>query len=249
MYSKKPVFVSILLLICFLVPGYASAAGSYKTYTVKQVKEKGVSILVNQDNRLPDGYTPDNLVLANQAVRTQYSNTYIKAEVLPALEAMFKDAKKKNIDLLLFAGYRSQETQSTFYARAGVGNTGVAPSRASEHETGYAVDLLSVYNQTRDASFGETKTGIWLKNNCAKYGFILRYPKNKTDITKYIYEPWHFRYLGVDEAKKVTESGLCYEEYIKQMPKVAASKTSQPTQEVINQSFWGAIVNFFKSLF
>ena len=91
------------------------------------------------------------------------------------------------------------EAADTYSARAG----------HSEHQTGLAFDLNSL-----EESFGETREGIWLREHCWEYGFIIRYPKGKESITGYMYEPWHVRYLGKSAAKSVFESGLCLEEYL-----------------------------------
>jgi len=186
-----------------------------KIYTLQEIEQYGYLILINQDNRLPSGYYPENLVVVNSVVATEFTNTFLQAVTLNALEEMFTAAKNDNIRLLLFAGYRSEAAQNLFYTRAGESNSSIAPPRTSEHETGYAADILDINNKTRNASFGETLAGKWLADNCYKYGFILRYPKDKNHITKYIYEPWHYRYLGKETAEKVHKSGLCYEEYIK----------------------------------
>ena len=90
-----------------------------------------------------------------------------------------------------------------------------APGR-SEHHTGYAIDLVTKstgWTLTQD--FAKTDEGKWIKKNCAKYGYIIRYPKGKTDITGYDYEPWHLRYVGVDAAKEITEQNITLEEYLK----------------------------------
>ena len=92
-----------------------------------------------------------------------------------------------------------QAEADTFSARPGT----------SEHQTGLAMDVGWI-----DDSYGDTPSGKWLAANCYKYGFIIRYPKNKESITGYKYEPWHIRYLGTDIAKDVYDSGLCLEEYL-----------------------------------
>ena len=210
-------------LVIILLSTNLKAADQTKTYTLQEIEQYGCLILINKDNKLPSGYSPGNLVVANSAVATEFSNTFLQTVVLHAIEEMFAAAKNDNIHLLLFAGYRSEATQNLFYSRAGAGTTSVAPPRASEHETGYAADILAINNKARNAGFGETQAGKWLADNCYKYGFILRYPKDKTHITKYIYEPWHYRYLGKEAAEKVHKSGLCYEEYIQKYGLPAAN--------------------------
>lgn len=132
-----------------------------------------------------------------------------------ALTKMIAAAKQEGITLFIKSGYRSYETQKTIYnnyvARDGVAAADRYSARAghSEHQTGLAFDLNSL-----DQSFGQTPEGKWLAANCHKYGFIIRYPEGKENVTGYMYEPWHVRYLGVDVATKVFESGKCLEEYL-----------------------------------
>ena len=115
----------------------------------------------------------------------------------------------------IVSGYRSYNRQSTLYsnyvARDGVEAADTYSARAghSEHQTGLAFDLNSL-----EESFGQTREGIWLKEHCWEYGFIIRYPRGKESVTGYMYEPWHVRYLGKSVAKSVFDSGLCLEEYL-----------------------------------
>lgn len=132
-----------------------------------------------------------------------------------ALNELISAAAKEGHTLYLMSGYRSYERQYTLYHNYGkrdgyeAADTYSARPGFSEHQTGLAFDMNSV-----EISWGKTPEGQWLKNHCAEYGFIIRYPENMTDITGYIYEPWHIRYLGVETAKAVTESGLTLEEYL-----------------------------------
>jgi D-alanyl-D-alanine carboxypeptidase len=88
----------------------------------------------------------------------------------------------------------------------------VAFPGASEHQTGLAIDVS--VNGKLSTQFGETEAGVWLQNHCHHYGFIIRYPKNKTHITRIMYEPWHLRYVGVPHAHFMHEYGMCLEEYV-----------------------------------
>ena len=124
-------------------------------------------------------------------------------------------AYEDGISLYIVSGYRSYDTQYYIYwdyvssdGQAEADRYSARPGH-SEHQTGYAFDLNSL-----DQSFGDTPEGIWLKENCYKYGFIIRYPKEKESVTGYMYEPWHVRYLGKDIATSVYNSGLCLEEYL-----------------------------------
>ena len=96
-----------------------------------------------------------------------------------------------------------------------VGSMSVTVPGTSEHHLGLALDILTGSYTEMDDGFGETEAGKWLAANSADYGFILRYPQGKEDITGIIYEPWHFRYVGEKYAKDITERGVCLEEYLK----------------------------------
>ena len=142
------------------------------------------------------------------------------------LESMINDAKKDNINIYVSSGYRSVKRQTVLYNRKvsyffkkGFSKAQaeieaakiVAKPKTSEHHTGLAID----FNNIKD-SFCKTKEYNWLLKNSYKYGFILRYPKNKSDITNVIFEPWHFRYVGLEHAKYIMENRICLEEYIAQ---------------------------------
>ena len=139
----------------------------------------------------------------------------VDPEAKAALDKMFADAKKDGLTFWIASGYRSYDRQYTVYnnyvakdGQAAADRYSARPGH-SEHQTGLAFDL----NELTEA-FGDSPQGKWLAENCHKYGFIIRYPKNKEHITGYMYEPWHVRYIGVDNATAVYESGLCLEEYL-----------------------------------
>ncbi|MBD8026501.1 M15 family metallopeptidase [Ureibacillus sp. Re31] len=143
-------------------------------------------------------------------------------EARAAFEKMAADAKKAGFDITAFSTYRSYEYQDTLYNnyvnRDGKENADRYSARPgySEHQTGLAFDIGEKGKEDLwlTAEFGESEAGKWLVENADKYGFILRYPKGKEAITGYMYESWHFRYLGVDLATKVKESNLTLEEYL-----------------------------------
>lgn len=155
-------------------------------------------LVVNKTYALPSTYDPG-----------------VDSEAYAALQEMFQGAAAEGISLEIVSGYRSFNRQSTLYnnyvARDGVEAADTYSARAghSEHQTGLAFDLNSL-----EESFGETREGIWLKEHCWEYGFIIRYPQGKESVTGYMYEPWHVRYLGKTVAKSVFDSGLCLEEYL-----------------------------------
>ncbi len=155
-------------------------------------------LVVNKTYALPSDYDPG-----------------VDADAMAAFEEMQKAAYAEGYSLYISSGYRSYSTQENLYnsyvARDGkqLADTYSARPGHSEHQTGLAFDLNSV-----DASFADTPEGKWVAENCYKYGFIIRYPANKTAITGYMYEPWHIRYLGTNIATSVYQSGLCLEEYL-----------------------------------
>ena len=164
-----------------------------------------------------DGITyVDGILIANKtyALPSDF-NPGVSDEAYDALTEMEIAAAEDGISLFIVSGFRSYDDQDVIYNRY-VSQDGKAEADRysarpghSEHQTGYAFDLNSF-----EESFGETPEGIWLAENCHKYGFIIRYPKGKEHITGYMYEPWHVRYLGVDIATSVYESGLTLEEYL-----------------------------------
>ena len=155
-------------------------------------------LVVNKTYALPETYAPGGLT----------------DETYAAFVRMQSDAAAVGIDLFVKSGYRSYWDQSYIYssyaASDGYAEADKYSARAghSEHQSGMALDVNSLY-----LSFGETPEGIWLRDNCHLYGFIIRYPSGKENITGYIYEPWHIRYVGKDIAAKIKDSGLCLEEY------------------------------------
>ncbi|MGN1411998.1 MAG: D-alanyl-D-alanine carboxypeptidase family protein, partial [Oscillospiraceae bacterium] len=139
----------------------------------------------------------------------------IAPEVQSAFDKMSEDASNEGLTLYISSGFRSYDYQAQLYERYAskdgydMADTYSARAGHSEHQTGLCFDLNTI-----DDSFAYTDEGIWVAENCYKYGFIVRYPKGKESITGYQYEPWHLRYLGVDLATKVYNSGLCLEEYL-----------------------------------
>ena len=124
------------------------------------------------------------------------------------------DAKQEDITLWIVSGFRSYQSQQSIFANYATSygeteaNRFSARPGQSEHQTGLAFDINLL-----SESFGATKEGIWLAQNCHRYGFIIRYPKGKEYITGYIYEPWHIRYVGQDVASYINKNKITFEEY------------------------------------
>lgn len=163
-------------------------------------------------------YYVKGILIANKtySLSSKYAPGGLTKETNVAFEKMKKDALKEGIHLKIISGYRSYSHQQTLYNNYVKRDGKKAADRYSarpgysEHQTGLAFDVNSL-----EQSFGNTKEGKWLSDNCYKYGFVLRYPKGKETITGYMYEPWHFRYIG-EEAKSLYNNGnwLTLEEYL-----------------------------------
>ncbi len=190
----------------------------------KEAENNGLLTLVNMSNKIPSDWTVDLVELRN--------NQAIDRRAYEGLQSMMDDARAEGLDPLICSSYRSQEKQEqlytnkrNFYLDQGYSNDEatalaaiwVAYPGTSEHQLGLTVDICSVSNQNLDDSQEDTATQQWLMANCYKYGFILRYPSDKSEITGISYEPWHYRYVGVDAAAEIHEKGLCLEEYLEQL--------------------------------
>ena len=186
--------------------------------------EDSIEVVVNKERNLRDDYIPEDLVTITD-VPTCLANPEInqlRKSAADALTDMFEAAMDElKIQLFARSGYRSYNTQVSLY-NGYVNNHGKeaadkfsAKPGQSEHQTGLAMDITSEsVNLQLTEDFGDTDEGKWVSDNAHKYGFIVRYQKGKEDITGYMYEPWHVRYVGVDLATEVYESGLTLEEYL-----------------------------------
>ena len=178
--------------------------------------------LVNKQYSLDEGYEPEDLVTVE--VPTVLENPEInqlREEASEALSEMFHAAEEEDIELHARSGYRSYQTQVELF-ESYVSNHGEEAANRysarpgeSEHQTGLAMDITSEsVNFQLTEEFGETEEGIWTSENAHEFGFVIRYPEGKEEITGYQYEPWHLRYLGEELATEVFESGLTYEEFL-----------------------------------
>ncbi len=179
--------------------------------------------LVNRDRPLPDGYVPPELVTPGVPIEPGAPFTQATPVVAAAFEAMVAAAVEEGYELQLTSGYRSFEDQQETYERfvrdygAQVAAERVALPGTSEHQTGLAVDVGEV-GLPDDEEFGDTASSDWVRGNAHRFGFIVRYPPDKADITGYANEPWHLRYVGVDLATELRASGLTMEEHFGLVP-------------------------------
>lgn len=166
-------------------------------------------LIVNKDISLPEHFNPGE-----------------NKEARDALQQLLNDGNNQGFLLSNASGFRSYQSQEQLFEQyvqrdgEAAANKYSAKPGHSEHQTGLTYDIVSENTDTNfKTSFGKTKEGQWLKDNAYKYGFIIRYPKNKTHITGYQYEPWHIRYVGKDTAKKLYNSNETLEEYLNLYPK------------------------------
>lgn len=185
----------------------------------KKVVETNVSknelMLVNKYNYLSKTYTPKDVV--DVSILYSYEGRKASKEILKKYQSMYLDAKKENIHLIINSGYRSYQSQEEVYNESANSNGEdyaddyAAHPGFSEHQSGYAFDLGKLGVSLEE--FEKTDEFTWLKNNAYKYGFILRYPKGKENITGFKYESWHYRYVGKEVAKKIYKENITFDEY------------------------------------
>ena len=162
-------------------------------------------ILINPWNAVPDGYEVE-IVEAERGFE-------VDARIYDAFAQMMADCRAAGYSPLLIAGHRSHDAQQRLYDKA-TNKADTALPYHSEHEIGLAVDIVDSGNSSLTDAQANTPAQQWLMKNCQNYGFILRYPKDKVEITGIVYEPWHYRYVGVKHAKKIMKKGICLEEYL-----------------------------------
>ncbi len=174
--------------------------------------------LVNLQYRLPEDYKP------TLQAAVEGSSVQLDARVAPFYAEMYAAAKADGCTLTPYSGYRTFARQQenfdrkvAYYVSQGLSEaeataqtqTRILPAGASEHNMGFAMDIVSA-----SADFISTKEFSWLSAHAHEYGFILRYPENKTEITGVMYEPWHWRFVGKEAAAEMQKSGQCLEEYL-----------------------------------
>ncbi len=183
-------------------------------------------LLVNDWNPLPAGYDSD------VTFSTVSGGKQVDSRIIDAVNRMLNDAAA--YDLAVVSAYRPKEEQNTLYWRKvqqytdkgysdleaqKVGGTIVKRPGFSEHNCGLAMDVGGSGDYTLEQTFANTPAYAWLIEHCADYGFILRFPQGKEDITGVIYEPWHYRYVGEEAARYIMDNDLCLEEYLAQVKK------------------------------
>ncbi len=179
----------------------------------------GTLFLVNRQYMVSDAYGPEGLTKAKVVGNVRE----MRPDAAAALEEMFAACKEETgKELISVSGFRSYAKQNRLYqnklksVRRNVAKAQeyVAPPGASEHQTGLAMDLGQRYKATLNDAFGKTVTGKWVRENCWRFGFILRYDEGWEEITGYKYEPWHVRYVGKEAAKEIHEANVPFETWL-----------------------------------
>ena len=232
--NKKRKFRFMFSLICLFITivGFNLAEGDYVSKLVNGkenkpfilqtdseiVKNDWRLILVNRWNPIPDNYKVSLVKLEN--------GESVDERIYPDLQEMFDNARNNGIYPMISSGYRTTQTQQNIFDEKlndfesqdyssneaeTLTEKWVAIPGTSEHQIGLAIDVVGEDNNDN------AKVQQWLKDNSFKYGFILRYPSDKAEITGTNFEPWHFRYVGKVNAVKIYESGLCLEDYLESL--------------------------------
>lgn len=184
-----------------------------------------IDVLVNKENPIDIGYVPENLYVIDENENNFHNyvdptlKPMLRLEVKPYIDKLLDDAHKLGLPLIVDSAYRSGVYQqkvldSVLKEKGEDAYKLVALPGTSEHQTGLAVDFAYYENGIYDDNVKEDdKEAIWLKENAWKYGFILRYPKGKEEITGFSFEPWHFRFVGLELAKELYVQNITLEEY------------------------------------
>ena len=212
-----------LLLLMTLLPICVQAEGEW-TYPISYdlLMNSEYIRLANRESLLEEDYVPEDLT--DLTVRKiSYDPIQMREVASDALQILFDCAEEDGIMLYAHSGYRSYRTQKTMYYNRLEKNNGkddkvVAYPGSSDHQTGLGIDVIhkAGIGKRFTEAFGETKEGKWLAENCWDFGFIIRYQKDKEDITQITYEPWHLRYVGVQVAQYMHEENLSLEEFTAQ---------------------------------
>lgn len=189
---------------------------------LSSASENWAIALVNEGHPLDTSYVPAEMTEIE-------SERSVDSRIADDLKQMLSDAKDAGLSMYVASAYRSYEKQREVFNNTMQDwiSQGYSPLNAydetkksvavpgtSEHATGLAVDIISSEYEALDDRQGDTEEQKWLMEHCWEYGFILRYPSDKSDVTNIVYEPWHYRYVGKEAAKEITEQNITLEEYV-----------------------------------
>ena len=181
----------------------------------------GTLFLLNRQNMVSDAYEPEDLVLTDVLGRERIRQ--LRPEAAAALVEMFAACKKEaGVELIAVSGFRDYAKQNRLWQNKlkSVGRNVakaqeyVAPPGASEHQLGLAMDIGQRYKAQLSSTFAGTEGGKWARENCWRFGFIIRYDEGWEEVTGYKSEPWHFRYVGKEFAKEIHDAGIPFETWL-----------------------------------
>ena len=205
-------------LVSVLAAGTMILSGTLEE-AAPQHDADGLLFLVNRQYMVSDAFEPSDLVEAQVPGQVRE----MRAEAAAALEEMYAAClEETGAQLISVSGYRSYSKQDKLFRaklqrvnnKVELAQEYVAPPGASEHHLGLAMDIGQQSKPTLNEKFAETEGGIWARENCWRFGFILRYGGEWEDITGYKYEPWHFRYVGKELAKEIHDAGVPFETWL-----------------------------------
>lgn len=216
---KKCVYIVLFILIALFFTKDINFFGPQFYKNIKEVKNPGdLTVLVNKNYRLPVDYIPKDL----EQISLDYATDekYMRKVAKEQFERLSEDAKQMGYQIVAASTYRSYDYQEKLYhyyletkGEEYADQCSARPGH-SEHQTGLSVDVMGS-NQDYDL-FAESIEFNWMSNHAHEYGFILRYPKGKERVTGFKYEPWHYRYVGVEAAHIIYENNWTLEEYLNQ---------------------------------
>lgn len=204
-----------------LKSGSAQKGENQNSETLSSKEEGWALVLISESNPLDTEYRPE--------LAEVVEGKFVDARIMPELSQMLEDAVGDGMQMYVLSAYRDYESQWEVFNTTMVDwiNQGKSPLEAyeetkksvavpgtSEHASGLALDIVSTKYGELDDKQAETEEAKWLAENCWKYGFILRYPPEKSSVTGIVFEPWHYRYVGKEAAKDIKEKDLTLEEYL-----------------------------------
>ena len=199
-----------------------------------------MSMLVNKTWYLDQNYVPPNLT--ELSVQCGSPGARLSKEAADAMEEWAAAGRQLGLAFYAISAYRPYDAQKTLYDNYVLSHGQEQADRESarpgfsEHQTGLTCDVTATGEESKD--FSETSAFIWASANCADYGWILRYPEGKEDITGYEYESWHYRYLGKDLAQAVTKSGMTYDEFWNLYLKPWSDEANIPSEDILSSTDW-----------
>lgn len=210
--------IYIWILFCILLIKGDSIMNFYKNIEIVK-HPNSILVLVNKNHRLDKNYVPTDLSKID--ITYAFDDKFMRKEAKEAFEKLSQKAKSMGYRIVATSTYRSYDYQEALYNQyikeKGLEYADLCSARKghSEHQTGLAVDVEGS-NEDYD-EFEKAPEFEWMKNHAHEYGFILRYPPNKTNITGFKYEPWHYRYVGCKAAREIYEKQITLEEYLENL--------------------------------